>query len=140
MTDILTTDKSIAAGSYVAEPSKRANRVLVVAIAVTVAVAAAFVAINIATDGGEAATVDRVSEASQLRWEGLATNATNTPAAQTASQLRWEGLATNAINTPAAQTASQLRWEGLAGISATERSLEAQTARWEAQAAALGMR
>ena len=82
MTDILTTDKSIAAGTTVPQSGSRANRMLAIAIAVTVAIAAVFVAVNL-TDGPATAPIDRAAEANQLRWEGLATNATTTPAAQT---------------------------------------------------------
>lgn len=133
MTDILTTDASIATEARVARPGRRANQILAIALVVTVTVAAGFVAANLAGDG-ESVTVDRAVDAVQLRWEGLASAQLAVPAAQLASQLRWEGLAAHTVVGP---TASQLRWEGLAErfASTTDRSITAQIERWKAVAA-----
>ena len=138
MTDILTTDTSIATASGVARRGRRANQILAIALAVTVTAAAGFVAANL-TGGGESVSVDRTVSAVQLRWEGLASAHPGEPAGQRASQLRWEGLAAQASVDP---TASQLRWEGLADRFAgtTDRSITAQTERWNAVAADHGMR
>lgn len=138
MTDILARQETITTPYRPDRVNISKRAIIVVAAAVTVAVAAALVTFALSNEGSTSssgATVD----AAQLRWEGLAADHTRPTQALVAEQLRWEGLG-SADYAPPVAAAAQLRWSGLADYHLGARSrdaISAETQRWSAQALAL---